>query len=165
VNFQVQAQPLQWVEIESIPLAPRGEVAGDKGSTNQFGPAVELRLAGRIDFDTGETTADTHKADGAAVTGNPEAPGFDAEFRRNALRFFGTTYVNLAPADWQLATPESLGLLLREKASKPVELALAEGELPITGGYRTREGGVGIMQILDFTPTRDAVTLRFKRPH
>jgi hypothetical protein len=60
-------------------------------------------------------------------------------------------------------SPERLRFILRELGSMPDELQPPMKELPVTIGFRTREGATGVLQVIAYSGDRPGATIRFKK--
>jgi hypothetical protein len=140
--------------------------------TNLFSPVIERviytvasGLSDCIDFDRGEVgdlpgaleTNYALKYDWMAER------GFDAlGWRQDGLECPGMTVADATLADWDgLPATAVAGRL--ENAEKLYAPALQTwGKLPATWVFRTREGGLGLLQITSFTENSRGVKLRYK---
>jgi serine/threonine protein kinase len=166
-ELRVEARPVHWIEFRDIALAPRTPVPGPR--VFSYGPVLERKFDGLLDLDTGELgefpTRDTGRNLAEGVGQNiawMQERGFDAEARADELGLVGTTIAALDGRDWDSLTPGMLGYHLRDSGAKPTRLVPIDGRLPATFGFRTREGGSGILQIIAFGGQRPGATLRYK---
>lgn len=151
-NFAVQAQPLHWVEFADLALIPRNPRATSRPAT--YTEVTHLDLDGWLDLDTGATSP--------ANAGGRER--FDMEVVAHRIRGLDLSGVELAPADWLTRSPEALELLLRDgRPLRATASDLVENQLPLTLGFRTRDGSAGILQVLELAPKGGGATVRFKR--
>ena len=65
-------------------------------------------------------------------------------------------------AQWDSASPDSLAVALRLVPASAGRFYSAAGELPVTVGFKTREGGTGILQITGLTENPRGVKIRYK---
>jgi hypothetical protein len=65
--------------------------------------------------------------------------------------------------DWENLSPDKVAARL-EKADGDLEVPALQtwGKLPSTWVFRTREGGMGLMQITGFTENPHGVKIRYK---
>lgn len=169
-DFQVQVRPIYWAEFRQFALNPVTPVPQGKPAT--FGPVHEVDLTELLDLDTGQT-ADFPDA-AADATPNPfigvaenilwmQRNGFDVAAGTGELQTLDLVCALLNDNDWETLRPAELverwynGQFL-PRSLKPVK----EGQLPVTYGFRTREGTTGMLQLLSFVGDRPGVTLRYK---
>ena len=134
-----------------------------------FGPARELTTSDFIDFDTGKvmeeppgTGRNVFDSLSATVVWM-ERTGLDAAVGNGELQPLGMIFTPFENEQWDSLSPEDLTARLHQNNFRPHELKpWKNGQLPSTFGFRTREGGTGIMQLLAFEPDRPGVTLRYK---
>jgi len=147
-----------------------------------FGPVAEVELsdidespqAALIDFDTGKVV---EIPDRLREAGGDEAfpwvaeRGLDvgAEFAGDEFGLFGIDVVatRIASERWDKITPvelhkglaaEPMGVERDERAT----MMLAKGEYLPTFAFRTREGGAGVLQIVDADRSEKTINLRYK---
>ena len=90
--------------------------------------------------------------------------GFDAEAGVGELNVVGMDFMALANEDWEtLSASEAKrrfynGSIFRPRQLKPMKA----GELPATFAFRTREQGLGLLQLVAFDESRGVATVRFK---
>jgi serine/threonine protein kinase len=144
--------------------------AAAPGPTLSFGPVLERTvnddnaLVGNflIDLDRGLLfTPPKELKDKAALTAWMTENGIDALAKRQ--RFFGIDMmvVPVPEEQWETITPESV----REQlpAGKPNSPSLmGDGRLPAVYLFRTREGGTGILQIVEATDKPKGLKIRYK---
>jgi hypothetical protein len=168
-EFRLQVRPVHWVEFRDLALSPRSPVPPPNPA--QFGPVMERTFSELIDFDTGKTSGYPAAQPGA----NPLAGlgenvlwlrenGFDAEAGVGELHVVNMEFVALQNADWDtLTAPQAMDRLERGSRFAPRDLKpLKEGQLPATFVFRTREGGIGILQLVAFAGGKPQATVRFK---
>jgi prepilin-type processing-associated H-X9-DG protein len=147
-----------------------------------FGPVAEVELgdidespqAALVDFDTGTLVKipDHLRAAGEAeVFPWVTERGLDvgAEFAGDEYGLFGIDVVatKIAPDQWDKITPAELHKAL---AAEPIgvdrderEIMMsAKGEHPPTFAFRTREGGTGVLQVVDADRSKKTIRLRYK---
>ncbi len=172
-NFQVQAQPLQWVEFANVALNFRDPVSPP---TSHYFGALESRVfSDLLDFDTGGLA--TYKSgpsyqagqggnlfEGLADTvGWMRQNGFDAKAGTDQLHVVDMEVVPLENGDWDTLTASDLVDRLKHRVSRPQFLKPASGgQLPVTFGFRTRERGIGILQLVAFHPRESKATVSYK---
>ena len=90
--------------------------------------------------------------------------GFDAAAGNGVLQVDGMDVLPLEPSAWELFTAdETLRQLSTGPVIHPRTLAPGRGVLqPATYAFRTREGGLGLLQLVRFESQRPGVTVRFK---
>ena len=166
-EFQLQVQPVHWVEFRKVRLNPSRNLPTPRPI--QFGPAREMTFSDFLDFDTGkvleeppDTGRNVFDSLSPAVRWM-ERSGLDATAGNGELQALGMTFSALENQDWDELGPK--GLTTRLHQSNFVSHSLKpwkNGQLPSTFGFRTREGGTGILQLLAFDPDRPGVTLRYR---
>jgi hypothetical protein len=166
-EFQLQVQPVYWVEFRNVRLNPCRNLPPPRPI--RFGPAHEITFSDFLDFDTGkvmeeppDTGRNVFDSLSPAVRWM-ERSGLDATAGNGELQALGMTFSALENQDWDELGPR--GLTTRLHQSNFVSHSLKpwkDGQLPSTFGFRTREGGTGILQLLAFDPDRPGVTLRYK---
>lgn len=165
IRFQVRR--LDWIEFPNLPLEP---------STNAsyaiaFGVVQERAFDEVIDFDSGKTADFPPGPTGA----NPWAgsaenllwmqeQGFDAAAGNGLIQVDGMDVLPLEPSAWELFTADetlrqlSTGAVIHPRRLPPRRAMLQ----PATYAFRTREGGMGLLQFVRFESQRPGVTVRFK---
>lgn len=180
-KFQVQVQPVHWVEFRNVPLQPNGRlpeavkpvletVPHSSGMT--FGPVREISFDELLDLDTGRTGSFPINPP-VAAEGNPLADidsnfawmqeqGFDLEARTGTIGLSGVRVVQLAAEEWELLSPRELAKRLENDGTTPTVLGRPV-RLPVTIGFRTREGASGMLQIKSLTSSGEpGVIVRYK---
>lgn len=168
-EFRLQVRPVHWVEFRDIALRPRTPPPAPQ--PRRFSEVRERTFDELIDFDTGDTaefppgtTGEPLLAGAGANVIWAQENGFDAVAGNGNLQILNMDLVALNQADWEGLTPEGLIQRLHEGRFHPRVLQpYPEGQLPSTFGFRTRERGTGILQLLAFNPERPGATVRFKR--
>ncbi len=143
-------------------------------SPASFGPVTEREVTGALDLDTGTLTelplprlqAESGQARYEWIAHEESAGpwmsqrGADIIASENhGLTGLDLFAANLEPEDWQTMTPEALDRKLASlQVRKPGGLWSFSGS---TFGFRTREGGTGILQVLEPAPSR-GVKVRYK---
>jgi hypothetical protein len=167
-EFRMQVRRVHWTEFRDVALEPRTPLARLEPAV--FGPVLERTFGELVDFDTGRTADFPPGQPGeptlAGVGGNvlwAQENGFDAVAGTDELRVLDMIGTSLTPAEWDTLSPEELRQRLMEQPSRLRRLrGSADGEEPATFGFRTREGGFGVLQLVAFDPARPQVTVRFK---
>ncbi len=167
-EFRVEVQPVHWVEFRNIHLNPKSPLPNP--DPLRFGAPREITTGDFIDFDTGKVMAqpssDTNLHPFEAMSeiiGWMERSGLDAAVGIGELQPLGMVFVALEKEDWDSLRPTELTTKLRQGTFRPNNLKpWKNGELPSTFGFRTREGGTGILQLLAFDLGRQTVTLRYR---
>jgi hypothetical protein len=166
-EIRLEARPIHWIEFRDIALTPRTPVPGPR--VFSYGPVVERKFNGLLDLDTGKLGEFPIRDPGQNLAEGVgqniawmQEQGFDAEARADELGLLGTTIAALDGRDWDSLTPGMLGHHLRDSGAIPTRLVPIDGRLPATFGFRTRDGGSGILQIIAFGEQRPGATLRYK---
>jgi hypothetical protein len=167
-EFRVEVQPVHWVEFRNIRLNPKLPLPYP--DRLRFGAPREISTSDFIDFDAGQvmvepagTNSNNFFQGMTEIVGWMERSGLDAAVGNRELQPLGMTFVALENEHWESLSPTELTTKLHQGAFRPNELKpWKNGELPSTFGFRTREGGTGILQLLVFEADRPGVTLRYK---
>ena len=167
-EFRVQVRRVHWVEFRDVALEPRTPLARLKPAV--FGPALERTFEELVDFDTGRTADFPPGQPGepvlVGVGGNvlwAQENGFDAVAGTDEVQALDMIGTSLTPAEWETLSPEELRQRLMQNPSRLRTLRPGAGhDGPTTYGFRTREGGLGMVQLIAFDPARPEVTVRFK---
>jgi len=167
-EFRLQVRPVHWVEFRDVKLAPNAPLP--EPVKPRFGPVTETSFSELIDFDTGRTSGFPPAPPGSnPLAGIGDAVlwmqenGFDAEAGVDELHVVNMDFVALENADWdQLREPELVDRIYRSHFRPRQLKAPAEGSLPATYGFRTREGNLGILQLVAFEKEKPGATVRFK---
>jgi hypothetical protein len=167
-KFQVQVQPVHWVEFRHVPLQPNGHLpeaakllpeVADHSYGLTFGPVREVSFDELLDLDTGRTGSFPINPPGAAE-GNPLAgidqniawmqeQGFDVEARPATIGLLGVRVIILKPDAWSTISPGELIARLRSEGGMPSTLQPGPGG-PVVG-FATREGGTGMFRAVGFS--------------
>ncbi|HAB18089.1 MAG TPA: serine/threonine-protein kinase [Verrucomicrobiota bacterium] len=168
-NILVQVRPVHWVEFRNVALKPRGALAGL--SSRHFGPVQKITFDEFLDFDTGRTgsppeTDDKNINPFEITTGLlawMQQNGYDASAGVDKMETLGVTITDLASHDWETLTPEALIQRLQASGRYPPDLKPGtDPTSPATYGFRTREGGTGLLQLLAVGDPKIGATVRFK---
>lgn len=167
-EIQVQAQRVQRIMFGDVNLFPSQPVSPPLKSS--FGTVNELTFTELLDLDTDklgtfptDRIARSFPEGIAANVAWMQEHGFDAEARTGTIGFLGTRIAYLDGRDWDAMSPERLRFILRELGTMPDELQPPMKELPVTLGFRTREGATGILQVIAYSADRPGATVRFKK--
>jgi predicted Ser/Thr protein kinase len=166
-DFRVQVRPLHWVEFPRLRLYPKRALPAPNRVL--FGLERQVTFSDFIDFDSGKVQEPPAGTTGNVFAGMAETvawmerSGFDAAAGNGELQPLGMVFVGLENGQWDSLSPTELTTRLHQGMFKPTVLKpWKNGELPSTFGFRTREGGTGILQLLAFEKERPGATLRFK---
>jgi len=168
-EFRIQVQAVHWVEFRDVALDGRGVIQHTLKPA-QFGLVHDLEFADLIDFDSGKTGTfpenQTSASFGEGVGQNVawmQKNGFNAEAGNKKLNTVGMSFVNLDNEDWNNFDPEVLRKRIQAEAYFPWELKPSnEAKLPATFGFRTEEGGLGMLQLVAFAENVPGATIRYK---
>jgi hypothetical protein len=167
-EIRVQAQQVHWVQFHNVALFPVRQVPPPLKT--RFGPITETRFTDLLDLDTGKLASfpvgNSNQSLPEGIAANVawmQEHGFDAEARVQTIGFLGTRITYLDARDWDSVTPSRLRYLLGDSGSMPEELDPPIKSLPVTVGFRTREGATGILQVLAYAVGRPGATVRFKQ--
>lgn len=172
-EFVFQVRPLYRVRFAGVQLKPRATLPAARFP--QFDPPVELSFDELLDLDSGRQGSFPEGSPGSPDTGTAgdlvrgiganlawmQEQGFDLEARNGAVGLLGVRIIQLGAPSWDVMSPEDLIAGLGKFGTLPAEFGRSTG-LPITLGFQTREGTVGLMQILAFDPAKPGVTMRAK---
>ena len=166
-EFRAQIHPIYWVEFRDIATGPTGSKNIGQ-SPLPFGDDQAFTFSGALDLDTGRTANPPPGKSSNPIAGIGETlqwmqeNGFDGLAGADKVETLGVIIVPLDSSDW--ATLDSSELERRLGAEGRFQMALkpsANPDRPATFGYRTREGGTGLLQLLTVTP--EHATMRQKR--
>jgi hypothetical protein len=173
-QFEVQVRAVQWIEFRDVALQPidRGTVARStrKFVPTAFGPGREVQVTEMFDFDRGQAGEFPTQADGTKIFRGIERNsswmiqnGFDVDASTNGLRVLQMTITDLKNEEWDTISAAELDRRLRTQIYLPPHLPSApKPVLPVTHGFRTRDNGMGVLQITALSSNSTAVTLRYK---
>lgn len=167
-EFRIQVRRVHWVEFRDVALEPRTPLARLKPAV--FGPVLERTFEELVDFDTGRTADFPPGQPGESIFAGlganvlwAQENGFDAVAGTDELQVLDLVVTSLKPADWETLSAAELRQRLMERPSRLRALRPGtDHEGPATYGFRTREGGLGMVQLVAFDPARPQVTVRFK---
>jgi hypothetical protein len=158
---------------------PTATDSGQTESADAFGPVVEriVNQEGMIDFDTGETAPElpesVTKANDLAENvldafAWMEGEGMDAMSMQggtlsgNDFKGLGMKIKALDLEAWDHLTPGQLQSILAAAKVEKWQSLFPERKIPQTLAFQTREGGMGILQMTEFTENPTRVKLRYK---
>jgi hypothetical protein len=167
-EFQVQVNPVHWVEFRGVLLAPRRPVPPP--TSLEFGPMREITFSGLIDFDTGRTSdlpparVDS-KYPFTSILDNirwMRLEGYDAVAASTGLLPRDLLCFPLAGRDWDNLTAldavqRSYGSLITTELTLP-----RDAQLPATYCLRTREGSIVLLQLIAIDAGQSRATVRYK---
>ncbi len=140
--------------------------------TSFFSPVIERVIytaAGGqpdcIDFDRGEVgdLPGALEANYALKYGWMAERGFDAlVWRQDGLECPGVTTADATLMDWDDLPATAVAARLQDVEKLDAPALQTWGKLPATWVFRTREGGLGLLQITGFTDNPRGVKLRYK---
>ncbi len=119
-----------------------------------FGPVMEHEVRDFIDLDSGKLLQPPNPRAGTwqergATSEWMKQQGIDATWASDGLIGVGLTVIPLAKERWSDATTRWLVAQLNSApAPEPLVKIERTENLPVTVGFKTREGGVGILQIV-----------------
>jgi len=163
----------------SYPDAKKIEVRSDTGKTLAFGPVIELDVPdlGLLDLDRGEMMrppAHLDGADGEAMVEWTRETGADLAAAtepmdgwRGLVGYDMATGPVSTAETWDQVTANHVAELTgRLREATPAWMPRRTGSLPVVAGsayaFKTREGGMGILQIVGFTEDPKGVRIRYK---
>jgi len=165
---------IQVVDIGKVAVTPK--LLDPEEERLAFGPVIERVVNDDhvskdifIDFDTARLfspPAAIDSRDGKAGMEWIEKAGIDALCETNVdvrgLACFDMIAIPVRSERWDAIKPEGLQKSLGwGKIGSPVFMS-GKGELPTTYIFKTREGGMGILQIVGFTEDPRGVSIRYK---
>ena len=146
-----------------LAAAPQKEGLDPKDAKLVFGPVIEREVAGAIDLDNGHLLSQ-----GSFDPKHPPA-GMDAiavvSPTNNGLSGIQMREVReVDSSDWETWTAQQVSELAAGSTAKPPPSRRLLGAYPSPSSYlfQTREGGIGLLQITDFTENPPGVKLRYK---
>jgi hypothetical protein len=167
-EFRVQVRPVHWFEFRQIALRPSQPVPPSQPPA--FGPVVEREFDEVIDWDTGRTAQFPSRPPGGHLFEGlgeeilwMQENGFDAFAGTGELHTLDTVFAALDNEDWETLRPSQLFERWHRGQFHPRVLQpFPEGQLPSTFAFRTREGGMGVLQLVGFHGDRPGARVRFK---
>ena len=183
-EYRIQAVPVHRVEFQNVSLEPGHETdvqvvvepAGEPQIAEgaSFGPVIErvvydFEKAERdvvIDLDTGTLFPSLKGLKGDELAWARKT-GVDAFCEDDVDGFAGIdmAIVQVSESEWRSMTAEDAKgnhLLALAKPAFPAPMTVRDGEQAATYLFKTREGGIGILQIVDFTTDPLSVKIRYK---
>ncbi|MEI7730227.1 MAG: serine/threonine-protein kinase [Verrucomicrobiota bacterium] len=143
--------------------------AGPEAVALGFGPVMEQVVDEMIDFDSGKlaklpdsvTSANSMVANVLEALAWAEKTGMDAVKETSASFLgLGMKVETLHGETWENVTPDQLARTLATTKPKTTQAINPGKDSPATYAFQTREGGIGIMQVIGFTDK--GVKLRYK---
>ena len=124
-------------------------------SLPKFGPVVERVVTNEIDLDTGSLKPEELKGSDHYSDALYEDPVF--------VFSAGTERIQLTGPDWDGLSPERLRAALSKRVN-PSDITFNKNitKLPVTLGFRTGSGRIGMLQITGFTDNPRGVKIRYK---
>ncbi len=168
-QFRVEVRPVHWVAFRNVLLEPTAPLPAPRPA--RFAEVVTRAFDELIDFDTGKTSGfPTAHPGGNPLAGIGEAVlwmkenGFDAAAGVGELQVANMEFVALENGDWEtLTVPQLIDRLHNGSRFAPRDLRPAEpGLLPSTFAFRTRERGMGLLQLVAFNKPGIGATVRYK---
>ncbi len=166
-EFRLQVRPVYWIEFRDVALAPNAPLPEPLRA--RFGPVREVTFDEIIDFDTGVVTNFPPDLGGPNPFQNysnvvwMRQQGFDAGAGTGELWPVDVDFAVLDESDWDGLSVSGLTQRIYQNHFRPSQLkALADGRLPVTYGFRTRQGGIGILQLVAFAEGKTRATIRYK---
>ncbi|HEY8667634.1 MAG TPA: sigma-70 family RNA polymerase sigma factor [Tepidisphaeraceae bacterium] len=143
--------------------------------TSGYGPLMERELVGNngglstIDLDTGERHAGPTEED---YRGDNTPAGMRAWLKRTGIDAVGAVadrsllgfemvVVAAGNEQWDIVPADLMKAVSGGKAGFPSAMKMKENG-PTTWFFRTREGGVGVLQVIGLTPDGQAIKFRYK---
>jgi serine/threonine protein kinase len=140
-----------------------------------FGPVIEQVFTneGAIDFDSGRLVGqlpESVRRDGIAESvlaafAWMEKDGLDALYiTSEGLLGAGMKFRELDELDWTNMPPSKLGRMMASLIPDPLQQVRMRTATngPATYGFKTREGGLGVLQVFDLADNPGAVKIRYK---
>ena len=145
-------------------------------SSAQFGPVIERAVNddypetnNLIDFDTGKLFTPSEGAQSktedermAWLVQNGIDACCDTDKAVQGLMGFDMIAIPKASEEWDRAVPPAVQEQLAFGKTGTPAVISGKGELPATYFFKTREGGMGVLQIVGFTDKPKAVKIRYK---
>lgn len=168
-EFQMQVRPVSWVAFANVALKPTDKIP--KSAAPHFADVVEKTIPEdtAIDFDTNKTEGfpmleakspiEALAAGGADIVLWMRDRGFDAAVGVDKLEPVGMDFVALRDSDWDGISAREVTRRVYAEYYRPREVKALENSR--TFGFRTREHGVGILQIISTEPGK-GMKLRYK---
>jgi predicted Ser/Thr protein kinase len=176
-EFRVQVRPVQWTEFRKVALVPNAPMAVGRSSRpfkpTSFTEVKEIQVGGAeglFDFDSGRPVAPTPEMREMSQNEFLQSSlarkmGVDIAAGSNELRLVEMSITDLAPSEWDRQPSSDLAERLSRSMYGPSRLPANRARnvpLPLTYAFRTREHGLGMMQITGFAENGPGVNLRYK---
>ncbi len=172
-EFRVMMRPIDWIEFRDIPLNPvdRGVLgrSARKLVPTAWGLEKEVHITEYFDFDKGAHGFFPTAPDGTQLYRNTyrnpswsRERGFDVEAVTNELRVTPTFIIDLKASEWDSISIPEFEKRMNVYYGPPVLPSTKNAKLPLTHGFKTMEGAMGILQIASFDTNRPGVHLRYK---
>ena len=141
-----------WPHEYELTVNDRGQV---KGSFVDLDRGTIVTLPDELKDATGERTLRWIRENGIDATADPSSPV-------RGLRCFNMTVIPGENDRWD-ASPGRVVRFVPAKETQPQSIMSAKGGTPVTFAFQTREGAVGILQILDVVDSKPrGVRIRYK---
>lgn len=166
--FRVDVRRVRWVEFRDVALEPDNPVPLPEPL--RFGDTMERTFDELIDFDTGRTTNYPLRVSAGQLFDSladgflwAQAHGYDAEATLGKLNVLQMNFGMLSNEDWDNGDPQSIMDKHYRSTFRPYKLGpLNDGKLPVTYSFETRDGTLGVLQLVALDPDRPGATVRFK---
>ncbi|HXG48820.1 MAG TPA: hypothetical protein VNO52_14435, partial [Methylomirabilota bacterium] len=172
-EFRVMMRPIHWIEFRDLPLLPDDLNALGRSARplvpTAWSAEKEVHIAEYFDFDKGITGAFPTAPDGTRTDRNTHRnpawareQGFDVEALTNALRVERMLIIDLRSSDWDTLSIPEFEKRMNVHYGPPVLPAGKDATLPLTHGFKTAQGAMGLMQITGLDAGAAGVRLRYK---
>jgi hypothetical protein len=172
-EFRVMMRPIHWVEFRDIPLHPADRnVLGRSARPlmpTAWGVEKEVRVAEYFDFDKGVAGVFPAAPDGTQLYRNTyrnpswaRERGFDVEAGTNEVRVAPMFIIDLQASEWDTLPIPDFERKMSVYYGPPVLPSTKDATLPLTHGFKTAEGAMGILQVTGFDSNKAGVQLRYK---
>jgi len=180
--FYLQARPFQWLTFKNVSLKPnfktdvqveveKPTVQGEDdkkrlsfGSVKEFVIYRGVSEQSAIDFDTGTLHSSGDSETPEEFNDWLKSTGVDAVSMYTGIYGLCGFEMVLIPVEnekWNILPKQVIQFLSFGKPGTPANIS-GKGELPATYVFKTREGGMGVLQILGFTENPNGVKIRYK---
>jgi predicted Ser/Thr protein kinase len=172
-EFRVLMRPVDWIEFRDIPLNPVNRSAlghsARKLVPTAWSAEQEVHVTEYFDFDKGVHGVFPTAPDGTQLYRNTyrnpswaRERGFDVEAGTNELRVMPMFICDLAASEWETISIPELEKKMNVYYGPPVLPSTKNAKPPLTHGFKTAEGAMGILQITSLDPSQAGVHLRYK---
>ncbi len=172
-EFRVLMRPIGWIEFRDIPLNPVNRGALGRSSRKlvptAWGAEKEVHITEYFDFDKGVHGVFPTAPDGTQLYRNTyrnpswaRERGFDVEAGTNELRVSPMFIADFAASEWNSISFPEFEKKLNVYYGPKVLPATKNAKLPLTHGFKTQEGAMGLLQITAFDTNRPGAHLRYK---